>query len=146
MRNEMSSKGGRVTLDADEFLNILDELANLEKRLRNLGREGYKIDNITTRPSSPASQEKKDESEAMQLSIDISGIDWRRSNKAGGGAADLGDGWAWAFAFTKDGGIRREAAQLVAALEQYGKVLVDGFEITLAGRDGNLLNRKKGSK
>lgn len=141
----MTKKGGTVTLDADEFLNILDELANLEKRLRALGREGYKIDGVTPEPKSPASREEK-EQDAMPLEIDISGIDWRRSNKAGGGAAGPGDGWAWAFALTKDGGIRRESAQLLSALEQYGKVLVDGFEITLAGRDGNLLNRKKVGK
>lgn len=80
---------------------------------------------------------------AMKLDITISGIEWKRSNKQGGGAAGPNDGWAWAFALTKDGGIRRESAQLLAALEQYGKVLVDGFEITLSGRNKRLLNRKK---
>ncbi len=88
-------------------------------------------------------KELSHESEAMPLDIDISGVDWRRSNKAGGGVAGPGDGWAWAFALTKDGGIRRESAQLLAGLEQYGKVLVVGFEITLSGRDKRLLNRKK---
>jgi hypothetical protein len=79
----------------------------------------------------------------MPLSMDITGIMWKRSNKQGGGAAGPRDEWAWAFAYTQDGDIRIEAAQLVAALKQYGKALIDGFEISLAGRNGKLLNRKK---
>lgn len=136
------SKGGRVTFDAEEYLVLLDELADLEKRLRSLGQKGFNTSGQTPRPPSPA-KKKRDESEAMRLDLDISGIEWKRSNKAGGGAAGPGDGWAWAFSETQDGGIIREAAQLVAALEQYGRVIVDGFEISLGGRDGNLLNRKK---
>ena len=53
--------GGKVVVDAGEYLELLDEMANLEKRLRNLGKEGYKGDGITTRSSSPASREKKEE-------------------------------------------------------------------------------------
>lgn len=52
------------------------------------------------------------------------------------------DGWAWAFSQTRNGGILREALQLVQALEQYGAVKVGKYVITLSGRDGNLLNRK----
>lgn len=79
----------------------------------------------------------------MKLDLDISGIEWKRSNQQGGGPADPSDGWAWAFAYTKDGGIRRETVQLVQALDQYGTVRVGGYEITLGGREGKLLNRKK---
>ena len=134
---------GTITIDADMYLELLDRLQALEDELRKLGHTGFNISGKTTSPS-PVRWEKKDESEAMQLDIDISGIDWKRANKAGGGAAGPSDGWAWAFAYTPDGGIRQETSQLVAALELYGKVLVDGFEISLAGRDGNLLNRKRG--
>ena len=52
-------------------------------------------------------------------------------------------GWALVFAYTQNRGIHKKTALLVMALEQYGMVLVNGFEISLAGRDGNLLNRKK---
>ena len=136
---------GTITIDADRYLELLDRLQTLEDNLRKLGHKGF---NASPRPStSPAPRQPrndpKDESPAMSLDLDISGIEWKRSKKAGGGVAGPGDGWAWAFAYTQDGGIRREAAQIVAALEQYGKVLVDGFVISLAGRDGKLLNRKK---
>jgi len=77
-----------------------------------------------------------EEAAAMRLSIDVSGINWQRSNRAGGGPAGTREGWAWSFAYTKDGGIRREIMQLVQALEQYGKVRVGKYEITLGGRDG----------
>ncbi len=80
---------------------------------------------------------------AMKLDLDISGIEWKRSNKAGGGPAGPGDGWAWAFAYTQDGGVRNEAMQLVTALQQYGKVIAGGFEISLSGRDKRLLSRKR---
>ena len=133
---------GTITIDADRYLEILDRLQTLEGELRKLGHKGFNASGKTRSPNS-SRREKKDESEAMVLDIDISGIEWKRSNKTGGGAAGPNDGWAWAFAYTQDGGIQREAAQLVTALEQYGKVLIDGFKITLAGRDGKLLNRKK---
>jgi len=133
---------GTITIDADRYLELLDRLQALEDELRKLGHTGFNTPGKTTTLSS-AKREKKDQSDAMILDIDISGIDWKRANKAGGGAAGPSDGWAWAFAFTQDGGILREAAQLVAAIEQYERVLTDGFEINLAGRNGRLLNRKK---
>jgi len=117
-------------------------MADLEKRLRNLGKEGYKFDSMTTKPPSTPSTEKE-EQEAMELDIDISGIDWKLSKKAGGGPAGPQDGWAWAFGYTKDGGIRRETMQLIQALEQYGTVRVGNYKISLGGRDGTLLNRRK---
>ncbi len=80
---------------------------------------------------------------AMKLDLEISGIDWKRSNKQGGGPASPSDGWAWAFGYNQDGTIRRETMQLIQALKQYGKVIIDGFEISLSGQDKRLLNRKK---
>ena len=56
---------------------------------------------------------------AMKLDLDISGIEWKRSNKQGGGPAQPEDGWAWAFAFAQHGGVLRETMQLVQALNQY---------------------------
>lgn len=134
---------GTINIDADRYLELLDKLQGLEAELRKLGHTGFNASGTTTPPPRQSRKDSKDESLAMSLDLDISGIEWKRSNKQGGGAAEPNDGWAWAFAYTQDGGIRREAAQLVAALEQYGKIIIDGFEITLAGRNGNLLNRKK---
>jgi hypothetical protein len=94
------------------------------------------------RAPSPARRKKKAESEAMDLDLDISGIEWKKSNRDGGGHAGPDAGWAWAFAFTKDGGILMETVQLLQALDQYERVIVDGFEICLGGRDKKLLNRK----
>jgi len=139
----VSNKGGTVTLDAEEYLQLLDEMAKLEKRLRALGRGGYKSDKVTTRPSRPASREKKEEPDAMELDIDISGIEWRLSNRDGGGPAGPEAGWCWAFSTTQDGGVRRETLQLLQAVEMYGKVRIGQYEISLGGRDGTLFNRTK---
>lgn len=140
----MTNKGGTVTFDAEEYLKLLDEMTALEKRLRNLGREGYKVDGMTTKPSSPASREK--EEEAMEIDLDISGIEWKLSNRDGGGLAGPEAGWSWAFSTTRDGGVRRECMALVQAIELYGTVRIDQYEIGLGGRNGNLLNRTKVKK
>ena len=79
----------------------------------------------------------------MVVDLDISEIEWKKSNKDGGRLATPEDGWAWAFAYTKDGGVLRETMQLLQAIEQYGTVSVGQYEITLGGRDKGLLNRKK---
>jgi len=136
----MTSKGGKVTLQAKDVIKLAENMEALARRLRDMGVTGLQRES-SPGPSSPPSD---DSSEAMPLSIDINGIEWKKSNKQGGGTAGQYDEWAWAFAYTQNGDIRRETAQLVAALKQYGKALVDGFEISLAGRNGKLLNRKKG--
>lgn len=139
---EVTGKGGTVTFDAKEYLQLLDDMAKLEKKLRNLGKDGYNFRGSTPGLAGPASREKKEE-QAMQLDLDISGIDWKLPNNQGGGPAGPGAGWSWAFAYTKDGGIRRETLQLVQALEQYGTVRIGQYEISLGGREGKLLNRKR---
>ena len=72
--------------------------------------------------------------------IDLTKIDWL---KKGSEPASAGDSWAWAFAYEQDGTYKPESKALVQAIEQYGKVEMDGYVMTLGGRDGNLLNRKK---
>ena len=136
-------KGGKMELDAEEYLALIDDYDTLGKRLRALGLKGFDASVTTTRPQSQVSRDKKEEIESMFLDIDISGIDWKRSNRDGGGPAEPGDGWNWAFGFTKDGGIRRETMELVQAIERYGPVRVGDYEISLSGRDGSLLNRKR---
>ena len=138
----MTENKGIITLDADEYRKLLDELIDLQKRLRSVGLAGFNSEKPTPCPK-PSMRDPSDESEAMVLDIDISGIEWKLSNRDGGGPAEPNAGWCWAFSTTRDGGIRREAAQLVSALEQYGRVRVGQHEITLGGRDKLLLNRKK---
>ena len=137
----MSRSGGKVTVDADRYLELLDELSALEGRLRALGSEGFNVSK-TTQPSSPASK-KKAEEKAMDLDIDVSGIEWKKSNRDGGGPAGPDAGWAWAFGYTQDGGILPGAVQLIQAMERYGTVKIGGFEYSLGGRDKRLLNRKR---
>ncbi len=112
----MTEKKNPITLDADEYLRLLDELIDLETRLRSVGLAGFNSEKPTPCPK-PSMRDPSDESEAMVLDIDISGIEWKLSKRAGGGLAGPDAGWCWAFSTTRDGGIRREAAQLVAALE-----------------------------
>lgn len=72
--------------------------------------------------------------------IDLTKIDWKDKYSE---PASAGDPWAWAFGYDQDGTYRPESKALVQAIEQYGKMVIDGFEMTLSGRDGKLLNRKK---
>lgn len=128
---------GTVTFDADEYLELLDELTDLEKRLRVLGSKGFNGTKANPRPASPSRETTAEK--AMEIQLDISGIDWQTKDKQPAGPNTP---WCWAHAHMQDGGIRRETAQLVAAVEQYGTVKVGKYEITLGGRDGTLLNRR----
>jgi len=72
--------------------------------------------------------------------IDLTQIYWldRDSEVVG-----LGAEWSWAFGYDQSGGYKKESETLVKAIEQSGKVEIDGYEMTLSGRDKRLLNRKK---
>ena len=72
--------------------------------------------------------------------IDLTRIDWMGKGSV---PASTGDPWAWAFAYEQDGSYKDESKALVQRIEQYGKVEMDGYEMTLSGRDNRLLNRKK---
>ena len=72
--------------------------------------------------------------------IDLTRIDWMGKGSV---PASTGDPWAWAFAYEQDGSDKDESKALVQRIEQYGKVEMDGYEMTLSGRDNRLLNRKK---
>jgi len=112
---------GKVVLDPDQLLTHLDSIQEHLNHLRQLCSEGF-----TTRP--------------IPTDIDITAIKWMKKGKQPAGP---GDKWAWAFAYDRNGHILPETRQLVEAINRYGKVEVDGFEITLGGRDGKLLNRRK---
>jgi len=141
VRDEAMS-AGTVTFDADEYLELLDELTDLEKRLRSLGSKGFNGSG-RGKTTSPANKPKENDKPTMVVDLDISGIEWKKSNRDGGGPAGPNDGWAWAFAYDQDGEVLQETTKLLQALEQYGAVRVGQYEITLGGRDKNLLNRKK---
>jgi len=72
--------------------------------------------------------------------IDLTKIEWKGKGSV---PASTGDPWAWAFAYDQDGVYKPESKALVQRIEQYGKVEMDGYEMTLSGRDKRLLNRKK---
>ena len=72
--------------------------------------------------------------------IDLTKIDWMGKGSV---PVSTGDPWAWAFAYEQDGEYKPESKALVQRIEQYGKVEMDGYEMTLGGRDKRLLNRKK---
>ena len=138
----MTGKRSTFSLDADEYLRLLDELIDLETRLRSVGLASFNSEKPTPRPK-PSMREPSDESEAIRLDIDISGIEWKLSNRDGGGPAGPDAGWCWAFSTTRDGDVLGEVIQLLQAIEQYGRVRIGQYEITLGGRDKRLLNRKK---
>ena len=72
--------------------------------------------------------------------IDLTEIIWwdKDMNEVSTGAK-----WSWAFAYNQDGSYKDESKALVQRIEQYGRVEMDGYEMTLSGRDKRLLNRKK---
>ena len=72
--------------------------------------------------------------------IDLTKIEWKGKGSV---PASTGDPWAWAFAYNVDGDYIDKSRALVMAIEQNGKVTMDGYEMTLSGRDNRLLNRKK---
>jgi len=72
--------------------------------------------------------------------IDLTKIEWRGK---GSEPVTAGAEWAWAFGYNQDGTYKPESKTLVQHIEQYEKVEMDGYEMTLSGRDKRLLNRKK---
>jgi len=72
--------------------------------------------------------------------VDLTQIEWKGKGSV---PVDTGAPWAWAFAYDYDGDYIPESRTLVQRIEQYGPVEIDGYEMTLSGRDKNLLNRKK---
>jgi len=117
----LSSPKETVTLDAEFLLNRLEAVDRALADIKQAALQGY------GRPASPAG-------------ININAIIWRNkySDEVGPEAS-----WAWAFSRDREGHIADEARQLVQEIERYEKVEVDGYEITLGGKDMTLLNRKK---
>lgn len=72
--------------------------------------------------------------------VDLTKIEWKGK---GSEPASASDSWAWAFAYEQNGTYKPESKALVQAIEQTGKVEMNGYVMTLNGRDDNLLSRKK---
>ena len=108
------------------FVDLIQYKRDFEAKMdERMGRKP------TPRPSASAPTSPPSTGEPMAVDIDISGIEWKQSRKAGGGVAGPSDGWAWAFGFNQDGTIKNETRQLVEAIQQYGKVRVGKHEIVL---------------
>lgn len=76
----------------------------------------------------------------MEPDFNLDVINWRTRE---GQPATAEDGWAWAFAYTKEGQHMAETRELVEAIKRHVSVKTGGFEIKLGGRDGKLLNPKR---
>ena len=130
-------KGGKIELDADDYLDLLDELSDIESKLRALGSKGFKLS--TPRESPRDSTESK----PIKLDLYIDDIQWTLPKSQGGGPAGKSAHWSWAFGYDQSGAVRRETEEIVAAVLRYGKVQVGSFIVELGGRDNRLLNRRR---
>lgn len=117
----MSDRKQTVTIDAEWLINRLNALDRTIADLRKAAAEGVH------RTASPSG-------------INIHALGWK--NKYSDPAHD-DNAWAWAFSRDREGQVLDAARQLLQEIERYGKVEVDGYEITLGGKDKTLLNRKK---
>lgn len=112
--------GGKVVADPDKVLAILDAVQASLNELRQLFADGFTTGAVPYTPS-----------------VNIHSLNWMKKGKQ---PAAPGDKWAWAFAYDVDG--NPVDAGLIDALKRYGKVRVGGYEVSLGGRDGKLLNRR----
>ncbi|MBA7694441.1 hypothetical protein ES703_103051 [subsurface metagenome] len=117
----MSAKRPTVEIDGEFLLNRVEAIERCCIDIRKGIAQGV------FQPASPAG-------------INIRAIEWR--TKGSEDARD-DDPWAWAFGYNQDGSFVDEARQLVQEIQRTGKVEIDGYEITLGGRDKKLLNRTK---
>lgn len=131
------SREGNVTISADRLLAIADELKRVESDLRKLGLDGF-----TTQPTTPRPTPQRQDAQPMILEIDVLNMDWKKSNKMGGGPASASTPWSWTHGYIQDSQEPRpECADLVRTIERYGVVQCGRYSIKLSGRDNRLLNR-----
>jgi hypothetical protein len=117
----MDEEKGAVVIDAEWLLNCIEAIEKAINDIRARAAEG-----VFVKPT--------------HTNINLQLIDWRTK---GGEPAGEHEPWAWAFAYGQDGALKDETRQLVKDIQRSGKVQVDGYEITLGGRDKNLLNRRR---
>jgi len=110
-----------LRLDGERLLRCIETIEKQLNEIRRMSAMG------AAPPSSPQG-------------VDLTKIDWRDRNNDEVGT---GEPWAWAFGYNQDGTYNPESETLVKAIERDGEVVMDGYEMTLSGRDNRLLNRKK---
>ena len=110
-----------LRLDGERLLRCIETIEKQLNEIRRMSAMG------AAPPSSPQG-------------VDLTKIDWRDRNNDEVGT---GEPWAWAFAYDVDGDYWDESRSLVQAIERDGEVVMDGYVMTLSGRDNRLLNRKK---
>ena len=120
----MTGAKSTVTLDGDWLLARIQQLEYILDEIRAKAADG-----AFAKPGAPE--------------VDLRGITWKLKDSE---LAGPNDPWAWAFAYDQDGSVLPEASALLEAIKRDGKVLVGGYEISLGGRDKNLLNRKRVKK
>jgi len=131
----MSKPGEMVTINAEWLIARLEALEATIQQIRVEASQG-----VLKQPSPFTRVEPRPPSATSAHGINLNLIEWKIKGSA---PATEHSPWAWAFVNDVEGNIRDETRQLVQEIERYGKVTVDGFEITRSGRDGNLLSRKK---
>lgn len=124
----MSKPRTTVTIDAEFLANRLEAVDRALADIRKAASEGvFGKTSPRAQPASPAG-------------INLHLLEWKTK---GSQPARDDDAWAWAFSCDEDGILLDAARQLVQEIERYEKVEIDGYELTLSGRDKNLLSRKK---
>jgi len=133
------SGGGVVTISADRLLEIADQMKNLESELRQLGLNSFKTQPAKHAPS------RKNNSEAMEIDIDISHIIFKQKKVGDGSYVIAGPyaKWGWVKGLTRDGDYNAETEELTRAIQLYGSVQIGNRIFTLGGRDGTLINFKE---
>ena len=110
-----------VRLDGEKLLKHIETIEDTCMEIRSL---------IETEYPGPKSAQ----------GIDLTKIEWKGKGSV---PASAGDSWAWAFGYDQDGEYLPESRAIVMAIEAAGKVVIDGYEMTLSGRDKRLLSRNK---
>ena len=137
-------KGGKVVVDADRVIELLDEIRKeVNEKIDNLGC--FLAASLTTETPAPAHQRKMAKASKGQPfeleGFDIDRIEWKAKGCDPAGPNAI---WCWGFSTDRDGVILDEARPLVKAIERYGpEVVVGDYILTLSGRDGNLLSRRR---
>ncbi len=139
----MSEAKATVTLDGEWLLARIQQIEYILDEIRVKAADeafakGPRQDRDTPRPRTKDGTPISPSPRAG--TINTSGIEWKLK---GSEPADFNAPWAWAFAYDEDGYIRPETEAIVNELMHVEKVQVGDYEITLSGRDKNLLSRKK---
>ena len=139
----MSGAKSTVTLDGEWLLARIQQLEYILDEIRAKAADGAFVKPAEGSPFVTDNRSRTQYSVAKSKqapSINVMDIPWL---KKGSEPASPYDPWAWAFAYDFDGNVFPETEELLEAIKRDGKVRVDGYEISLGGRDKNLLNRKK---